>query len=185
MDWKVQLFKLNFDNREVDAVKGVLESGWITMGQKTLDFESEYAKLLGEGVKCLAVSNGTAALHIACLAPGVGPGDEVIVPGQTFIADLNVVKMCGAEPVLADVASVEEDWAMSPCDIEAKITPRTKAIMIVHYTHAIWTQFATYAKDTTCLLSKIAHTPLVRTTRDASSGRSAMSGAGASLRTRI
>ena len=133
MDWKVQLFKLNFDNREVDAVKGVLESGWITMGQKTLDFEAEYSKLLGEGVKCLAVSNGTAALHIACLALGVGPGDEVIVPGQTFIADLNVVKMCGAEPVLADVASIEDDWAMSPSDIEAKITPRTKAIMIVHY----------------------------------------------------
>lgn len=133
MDWKVQLFKLNFDNREVDAVKDVLESGWITMGQKTLDFESEYAKFLGGGVKCLAVSNGTAALHIACLALGVGPGDEVIVPGLTFIADLNVVKMCGAEPVLADITNVEADWAMDPADIESKITSRTKAVMIVHY----------------------------------------------------
>ena len=133
MDWKVQLFKLNFDNREVDAVKGVLESGWITMGQKALDFEAEYSKLLGQGVKCLAVSNGTAALHIACLALGVGPRDEVIVPGQTFIADLTVVKMCGAEPVLADITSVDSDWAMSPSDIETKITPKTKAVMIVHY----------------------------------------------------
>lgn len=133
MDWKVQLFKLNFDNREVDAVKDVLESGWITMGQKTLDFESEYAKFLGGGVKCLAVSNGTAALHIACLALGVGPGDEVIVPGLTFIADLNVVKMCGAEPVLADITNVEADWAMDPANIESKITSRTKAVMIVHY----------------------------------------------------
>lgn len=133
MDWKVQLFKLNFDHREQDAVKAVLESGWITMGQKTLDFESEYAKLLGQGVKCLAVSSGTAALHIACLALGIGPEDEVIVPGLTFIADLNVVKMCGAEPVLVDVTSVDADWAMDPADIEAKITPKTKAIMIVHY----------------------------------------------------
>ena len=133
MDWKVQLFKLNFDHREQDAVQAVLESGWITMGQKTLDFEAAYARLLGEDVKCLAVSSGTAALHIACLALGLGRGDEVIVPGLTFVADLNVVRMCGAEPVLADVTSVYADWAMSPEDIESKITDRTKAIMIVHY----------------------------------------------------
>ena len=133
MDWKVQLFKLNFDNREIDAVRETLESGWITMGQRTLDFEKRYADLLGEGAKCLAVSNGTAALHIACLALGIGPGDEVIVPGQTFVADLNVVTMCRAEPVLADVTDVDSDWAMDPKDIEAKITPKTKAVMIVHY----------------------------------------------------
>ena len=133
MDWKVQLFKLNFDRRETEAVVKTLESGWITMGQRTLDFESAYARELGEGAQCLAVSNGTAALHIACLALGVGPGDEVIVPGLTFVADLNVVTMCRAEPVLADVTSVADDWAMDPADIEAKITPRTKAVMIVHY----------------------------------------------------
>lgn len=155
MDWKVQLFKLNFDNREIDAVSETLKSGWITMGQKTLDFESEYAKLLGEGVKCLAVSNGTAALHIACLALGVGLGDEVIVPGQTFIADLNVVKMCRAEPVLADVSDVQSDWAMDPMDIEAKITPKTKAIMIVHY--------AGYAcdMDAICDICKRHNLPLI------------------------
>jgi len=133
MEWKVQLFKLNYDNRESEAARAAIESGWITMGQRTLDFESSYAKLLGDGTKCLAVANGTAALHIACLALGVGPGDEVIVPGQTFIADLNVVKLSGAEPVLADLTDVESDWAMDPKDIEAKITPRTKAVMIVHY----------------------------------------------------
>lgn len=155
MDWKVQLFKLNFDNREVEAVKNVLESGWITMGQKTLDFEKEYAKLLGEDVRCLAVSNGTAALHIACLALGVGAGDEVIVPGQTFIADLNVVKMCGGEPVLADVTTVESDWAMNPADIEAKITSKTKAVMIVHY--------AGYAcdMDAICDICKRHNLPLI------------------------
>ena len=133
MDWKVQLFKLNFDHRETEAVVQTLESGWITMGQRTLDFEAAYARELGEGAQCLAVSNGTAALHVACLALGVGPGDEVIVPGLTFVADLNVVTMCRAEPVLADITSVDADWAMDPADIEAKITPRTKAVMIVHY----------------------------------------------------
>lgn len=155
MDWKVQLFKLNFDNREIEAVSDTLKSGWITMGQRTLDFESEYAKLLGEGTKCLAVSNGTAALHIACLALGVGPGDEVIVPGQTFIADLNVVKMCRAEPVVADVTDVDSDWAMDPKDIEAKITSKTKAIMIVHY--------AGYAcdMDAICDICKRHNLPLI------------------------
>jgi len=132
MDWKVQLFKLNFDEREIEAVTETLRSGWITMGQRTLDFEANFAQELGEGAQCLAVSNGTAALHIAVLALGIKPGDEVIVPALTFIADINVVSMAGAVPVLADVTSLS-DWAMSPSDIERNITPRTKAILIVHY----------------------------------------------------
>jgi dTDP-4-amino-4,6-dideoxygalactose transaminase len=132
MDWKVQLFKLNYDDREIQAVTDTLRSGWITMGQRTLDFEAAFARELGEGAQCLAVSNGTAALHIAVLALGIGPGDEVIVPGLTFIADINVVRMAGGVPVLADVTSLG-DWAMDPADIERKITPRTRAVLIVHY----------------------------------------------------
>ncbi|MHB8129190.1 MAG: DegT/DnrJ/EryC1/StrS family aminotransferase, partial [Mobilitalea sp.] len=93
MQWKVQLFKLNYDEREYGAVMDTLKSGWITMGQRTLDFEEAYAKELGEGSKCVAVSNGTAALHIAVLACGVKLGDEVIVPSLTFIADLNSVRV--------------------------------------------------------------------------------------------
>lgn len=155
MDWKVQLFKLNFDHREPEAVAEVLKGGWITMGQKTLDFEAAYARQLGEGARCLAVSNGTAALHIGVLALGVGPGDEVIAPGLTFIADLNVVKMSGAEPVVVDVKDVNSDWAMDPADIEAKITPRTKAVMIVHY--------AGYAcdMDAICAICKKHNLPLI------------------------
>lgn len=132
MDWKVQLFKLNYDEREIQAVTETLRSGWITMGQRTLDFEAAFAQQLGEGAQCLAVSNGTAALHIAVLALGIKPGDEVIVPALTFIADINVVRMAGGVPVLADVTSLG-DWAMDPADIERKITPRTKAVLIVHY----------------------------------------------------
>lgn len=132
MDWKVQLFKLNYDEREISAVVDTLKSGWITMGQRTLDFEAAYGELLGEGAKCVAVANGTAALHIAVLAAGVVPGDEVIVPSLTFIADLNAVRVSGGEVVLADIAS-KSDWAMDPADIERKITKKTKAVLIVHY----------------------------------------------------
>lgn len=132
INWKVQLFKLNYDEREYGAVMETLKSGWITMGQRTLDFEDAYARELGEDAKCVAVSNGTAALHIAVLACGVQPGDEVIVPSLTFIADLNSVRVSGGEVVLGDVTSMT-DWSMDPDDIEAKITTKTKAIMVVHY----------------------------------------------------
>ena len=131
-EWKVQLFKLNYDEREIQAVADTLRSGWITMGPRTLGFEAAFACDLGEGAQCLAVSNGTAALHIAVMSLGIKPGDEVIVPALTFVADLNVVSVVGGVPVLADVTSLG-DWAMDPDDIERKITPRTKAVLIVHY----------------------------------------------------
>lgn len=130
--WKVQLFKLNYDEREVSAVADVVRSGWITMGEKSKEFEARFATFLGNDVKATAVSNGTAALHLALLALGVGPGDEVILPSLTFVADINTVKLVGATPVLADCTSFN-DWNIDPADIERKITPKTKAVMIVHY----------------------------------------------------
>jgi dTDP-4-amino-4,6-dideoxygalactose transaminase len=130
--WKVQLFKLNFDHREAEAVAAVIESGWLTMGERTTSFESQFASFLGSGAKAAAVSNGTAALHLALLALGIGEGDEVIVPAQTFVADINAVMLTGARPVMADCASFD-DWNMSVEDIERKVTARTKAVMIVHY----------------------------------------------------
>lgn len=130
--WKVQLFKLNYDGQEKQAVNEVLDSAWITMGQRTLDFEAAFTSYLGEGVNGLAVSNGTAALHMAVLALGIGVGDEVITPSLTFIADQNVVTMTGAKNVLADITS-NDDLSMDPADIEKRITPKTKAVLIVHY----------------------------------------------------
>jgi len=130
--WRVQLHKINYDEREYQAVKEVLDSGWLTISQRTHDFEAAFCEFLGHGTQCLAVSNGTAALHMALLACGIKSGDEVITPSLTFIADQNTTLMVGAKNVLADISSME-DWSMDPNDIEARITPKTKAVMIVHY----------------------------------------------------
>ncbi|MDH3743591.1 MAG: DegT/DnrJ/EryC1/StrS family aminotransferase [Acidobacteriota bacterium] len=129
--WKVQLFELNYDERETRAVSEVLESRWLTMGQRTRDFESAFEEFLGAG-QCTAVSSATGALHMALLALGIGPGDEVIVPALTFVADINVVKMVGAEPILADCESLNL-WNIDVHDVERRITNRTKAVLCVHY----------------------------------------------------
>jgi len=130
--WRVQLCKLNYDEREQQAVKEVLDTAWLTMGQKTIDFEVAFSDHLGKDAKCLAVSNGTAALHMALLACDIKSGDEVITPALTFIADQNVTHLVGAKNVLADITSFE-DWSIDPDEIEAQISTKTKAIIIVHY----------------------------------------------------
>jgi len=130
--WKIQLFKLNFDAREADAVRQTVESGWLTMGERIANFESGFSAYLGGGAQSLAVANGTAALHMALLALDVGAGDEVVIPALTFVADANAVRLVGAKPVLADCVTLD-DWNMSVETIERCITPKTKAVMIVHY----------------------------------------------------
>jgi dTDP-4-amino-4,6-dideoxygalactose transaminase len=130
--WNIQLFKLNFDEKEAKAVSDVVESGWLSMGDQTIAFEDNFSKFLGNNVYCKAVSNGTAALHMALLALDVGEGDEVIIPSLTFVADINVVKLVGATPVLADARNLD-DWNMSLETIKEKVTNKTKAIIIVHY----------------------------------------------------
>lgn len=129
--WKVQLFKLNYDEREPQAVKDVVDSGWITMGEKTKEFESAFSKV-HDDVHCTAVSSATAALHMSLLALDIKEGDEVIIPALTFVADINVVRIVGATPVLADCESYE-DWNISARTIEKSITPKTKAVIIVHF----------------------------------------------------
>jgi dTDP-4-amino-4,6-dideoxygalactose transaminase len=129
--WKVQLFKLNYDERESKAVKDVVDSGWITMGERTKEFEGAFSKV-HDDVLCTAVSSATAALHMSLLALGVKEGDEVIIPALTFVADINVVRMVGATPVLADCESYD-DWNISAKSIEKVITPKTKAVIVVHF----------------------------------------------------
>ena len=92
MNWKVQLFKLNYDHHELDAINDVIASGWLTMGKRTVDFESNFNSFIGSNIKSLAVSSCTSAIHMSLNALGVGIGDEVIVPSLTFIADANAVR---------------------------------------------------------------------------------------------
>ena len=128
--WKIPLADLSFGPEEEEAVREVVASGWLTMGDRTALFEQRLGEALGGRV--LAVTNGTAALHLAYAAVGVGPGDEVICPSLTFVATANAALTCGATVVLADIVG-PSDLGIDPADVEAKITPRTKAIGVVHY----------------------------------------------------
>ena len=131
MEWRVPLADLDMGTEEELAVLEVLRSRWLSMGAVTKLFEQEFAAFIG-AKHTLAVTNATAALHLACLAVGIGPGDEVIIPSLTFVATANAVSYTGATPVFADVESF--DWLnISPSSIEACITAKTRAILVVHY----------------------------------------------------
>ncbi len=132
MSWDVQLFELNYDSEEENAVNSVLSSGWLTMGEKTALFEEQFSEFVGCQVNSLAVSSCTAALHMALLALGVSQNDEVIISGLTFVANANVVKMVGAEPVFADITAIS-DLNVSLESVAKKITPKTKALILVHF----------------------------------------------------
>ena len=114
---------------EIAEVTDSLRSGWITTGPKTRRFEEEFREYIG-AKHAIAVNSCTAGLHIALAALGIGSGDEVIVPTLTFCSTANVVVHLGARPVLVDVG---EDFNVTPEAIERAITPRTKAIIPVHY----------------------------------------------------
>ena len=117
---------------EIAAVTETMRSGWVTTGQKARAFEQAFTDYLGgEGLQSIAVNSATAGLHLALEALGIGPGDEVIAPTLTFTATVEVVRYLGADPVLVDVDPVTLN--IDPEKIRAAITPRTKAIMPVHY----------------------------------------------------
>jgi len=129
--WKVALSDIDFGAEEEAAVAAVIRSKWLTMGERTAEFEREFAAMCGAR-HAVAVNNCTAALHLALLAAGVQPGDEVIVPSLTFVATANAVLYCGAVPVFGDVVGAAR-LHLDPDDVERKITSRTRAIVPVHY----------------------------------------------------
>ena len=131
MDWRIPLGAIDFGVEEEAAVLDVLRSRWLTMGSVTQAFESEFAASVGAR-HAIAVSNATAALHLACLACGLGAGDEVIVPSLSFVATANAVRYVGATPVFADITS-RDDLTISVESIEKCLTPSTRAIIVMHY----------------------------------------------------
>jgi len=131
MDWRVPLADLDYGEEEEKAVLDVLRSRWLTMGSVTQAFEEAFAEQSGAR-HAIAVSNATVALHLACVALGIGPGDEVIVPSLTFVATANAVLYTGANVRFADIVSLD-DLTISPEAIVSQINPRTKAIIVMHY----------------------------------------------------
>ena len=130
-EWRVALTDVTVSEEDVQAVLECLASGWLTMGPRTVAFEQALSDYVGSA-HAVTVSSGTAALHLACLAAGIGPGDEVIVPAFTFVASAAAPRYVGAEPVLCDVRS-PLDFNIDPDDVARRITPRTKAVIAVHF----------------------------------------------------
>jgi dTDP-4-amino-4,6-dideoxygalactose transaminase len=118
-----------FDDTERKALNDVLESGKWFFGERVTQFEKDYAEFQ-DARFCVTCNSGTTAAEIAMQALGVGPGDEVLVPAFTFIATASSVARVGATPIFVDI---DESWCMDPALAEAEITPRTKAIMPVHF----------------------------------------------------
>lgn len=128
--YRIPVYRPELAGNEKKYVNECLDSTWISSkGRFVSEFETSFADFTGLN-HAASVSNGTVALHLALLAIGIGPGDEVIVPTLTYIASVNAISYCGATPVFVD--SLPATWQMDPEDIRRNITSKTKAIMVVH-----------------------------------------------------
>jgi perosamine synthetase len=128
--YKIPIYQPDLGGNVKKYVNECLDTSWISSrGRFVADFEGAFAERIGVE-HAASVCNGTVALHLALLALGIGPGDEVIVPTLTYIASVNAIAYTGATPVFVD--SLRSTWQMDPQDVERHITPRTRAIMAVH-----------------------------------------------------
>src|SRR5262245_4484917 len=129
MAWRIPVARPDIGPAEVEAVLQVVTSGWITQGPKVRELEAGFAKLTGTP-HAVATNSGTAALHVALLALGIGAGDEVITTPLSCIASANPILFQGARPVFADVDA--RTYNIDLAEVERRITPRTRAILPVH-----------------------------------------------------
>ena len=128
--YKIPIYQPDLSGNEKKYVNECIDTSWISSrGRFVSEFENHFAKRISVE-HAASVSNGTVALHVALVALGIGPGDEVIVPTLTYIASVNAIKYCNATPVFAD--SLSNTWQIDPEDIRRHISPRTRAIMLVH-----------------------------------------------------
>ena len=125
----IPLTRPEFGDEEARAVAGVLRSGWVVQGPKVAEFERLVASRLG-AAHGVATTSCTTALHLAFVALGIGPGDEVICPSYSFIASANAIVHAGATPVFAEID--DDTWNLDPADVAARVTSKTKAILAVH-----------------------------------------------------
>jgi dTDP-4-amino-4,6-dideoxygalactose transaminase len=128
---EVPLFDLALLPEDLEAALAPMREGWLTMGPRTQAFEAEFARACAVP-HAIAVSSGTAALHLSVAALGIGPGDEVICPSLTFVATANAVRYVGAQPVFCDIVG-PQNLNLDPADVEARITSRTRAVIAVHF----------------------------------------------------
>ncbi len=127
---KYPIYRPLLAGNEKKYVNEGLDSSWISSKGKFVPaFEGMFSRYIGIG-HSVAVCNGTVALHLALVALGIGPGDEVIVPTLTYVASVNAIAYTGARPVFVD--SLKTSWQMDPADVARKITPKTKAVLAVH-----------------------------------------------------
>jgi len=130
MNFKIPLFDLNIGEEEIEAVVNTIRSNWISTGPKCQEFEELFAAMLGVNY-AVTLANCTCALHLACIVCGIKADDEVICPSLTFAASVNCIRYVGATPVFCDIKSMEH-INIDSNQIEQLITPKTKAIMVVH-----------------------------------------------------
>ncbi|MGH3132547.1 MAG: DegT/DnrJ/EryC1/StrS family aminotransferase [Gaiellaceae bacterium] len=130
-EWRVPLSDLLVDDELLSVGRDVLASGWWSMGPRVGELEARFAESVGTE-HAIAVSSGTAALHLALLAVGCGPGDEVVLPSLNFVAAANAVVRAGASPVFCDISG-PDDLNLDPADLDAAIGSRTKAVLVLHY----------------------------------------------------
>ena len=127
---EIAFSKPHIPNNTLGEINMVLKSGWITTGPKSKEFEQSFCKLIN-AKNGVAVCSCTAALHLAYSVSGFKPGDEIIVPSFTFCSTINMLVHLGVKPVFCDI--LEESFCLDPIDVESRITPQTKAIVVVHF----------------------------------------------------